>query len=233
MTPENKDKLIDLLTEEAFNSGVGSVDYFTNLVREGNIPKAMTFEAISVLDKNPNVAARNLVDWAIGKGTNPEQPTFTVLGNLIYPLLTKIGLETIRFLATLSLRDRLIAPQTLKSIPEISQHVDPALWSELEPSTDGGVFETLRQSSKPDPLASVKQRQKIWRSLNDLPDVQLEQVIFNLKAYKLPSGNVPSAQSPKASRVAAVFEWAESSVGCGLDTLQKVVEFTLKDYQQS
>ena len=97
----------------------------------------MTFEAIPVLDKNPNVAARNLVDWAIGKGTNPEQPTFTVLGNLIYPLLAKTGLEAIRFLATLSLRYGLIAPQILQSMPEIGQHVDLVLWSELEPSTDG------------------------------------------------------------------------------------------------
>jgi hypothetical protein len=110
MISEDRDKLISLLADEAFNSNLNSNEYFRGLLRESGIPKLMTFEAVPLLDENPEVAARDLVNWAWSKGKNPQNPNHKVLGNLLLPLLKRLGLENFEFLAKISERYDLLPP---------------------------------------------------------------------------------------------------------------------------
>ncbi|MEA5448363.1 AAA-like domain-containing protein [Leptolyngbya sp. CCNP1308] len=64
------------------------------------------------------------------------------------------------------------------------------------------------------------QRLKLAQRLSALPGPQLDQVIFTLNPAK---GNIPPASAPPADRVMALLTWAESEIGCGLETLQKVL----------
>jgi hypothetical protein len=56
--------------------------------------------------------------------------------------------------------------------------------------------------------------------LSSLPVPQFEQIVFVLQP---PAGNVPPASAPQGQRVPALLEWAESPIGCGLDTLEQVL----------
>jgi hypothetical protein len=60
-------------------------------------------------------------------------------------------------------------------------------------------------------------RIRLYQFLMDLPDTQFDQVV---KALRPPSGNVPPSHAPRGQRVPALFEWLESPIGPGLETLR-------------
>ncbi|MEO1068622.1 MAG: CHAT domain-containing protein [Cyanobacteria bacterium J06638_6] len=66
-------------------------------------------------------------------------------------------------------------------------------------------------------IAIPQDRIKLYQFLMDLPDTQFEQMI---NALKPPSGNVPPSHAPRGQRVPALFEWLESPIGPGLETLR-------------
>jgi len=239
MKLEDKAKLVELLADQAFNSNSNSIEYFKDLLRESHIPRSMVYEAVSVLDENPETAARNLVDWALSKGTNPEQDNFKIIGNLLYPLLSTSGLEGIRFLVEICLTNQFVGLEILRSNPFISQHFDSDFWFRMAPRPleKRPVMATKSSdetSAEIDSSDHTKEnREKIWQSFVSLPDAQFEQILFILKTYNLPPENIPSAQSPKASRVSAVFEWAESQIGCGLDKLSETINGILVPYDSA
>ncbi len=68
------------------------------------------------------------------------------------------------------------------------------------------------------------QRLQLSQRLSSLPGPQLDQVIFALKPA---AGNIPPASAPPGDRVMALLTWAESEIGCGLETLQQVLNSVL------
>jgi hypothetical protein len=60
-------------------------------------------------------------------------------------------------------------------------------------------------------------RTELYQFLLDLPGPQFEAVVFDLSP---PRGNLPSPSVPQGERVPALFEWLESPVGPGIETLR-------------
>jgi GTPase SAR1 family protein len=65
--------------------------------------------------------------------------------------------------------------------------------------------------------AIPQERTKLRQFVLELPDPQVDAVIFDLDP---PKGNVPPSSSPKSERVTALFEWLESPIGLGLAALR-------------
>jgi glutathione S-transferase len=74
------------------------------------------------------------------------------------------------------------------------------------------------------------QRLQLTQRLSSLPGPQLGQVIFALKPAK---GNIPPASAPPADRVEALLTWAESEIGCGLETLEQALDAVLAQPEDS
>lgn len=91
-------------------------------------------------------------------------------------------------------------------------------WGDREPwdhGLPGGLdWEANRKPAIP------QERSKLRQFVLDLPDPQVDAVIFNLDP---PKGNVPPNTSPKSERVTALFEWLESSIGPGLAALRSAL----------
>ncbi len=94
--------------------------------------------------------------------------------------------------------------------------------SESTPSADTGT------SSTHPPTATatnpIQKRLALFKLLSSLPGPQFEQVMFALSP---PAGNVPPNSAPQGQRVPALLTWAESPIGCGLATLEDVVNSIL------
>ena len=58
------------------------------------------------------------------------------------------------------------------------------------------------------------------QSLNALPSAQFDELIFALQP---PKGNIPGNTAPQSSRSTALLEWAESSIGPGLQALEELL----------
>ena len=82
-------------------------------------------------------------------------------------------------------------------------------------------------ANAPTPTAAtnpIQKRLALFKLLSSLPGPQFEQVVFALSP---PAGNVPPASAPQGQRVPALLAWAESPIGCGLGTLEDVVNSIL------
>lgn len=70
------------------------------------------------------------------------------------------------------------------------------------------------------PANPFQKRAALFQLLSGLPGPQFEQVIFLLKP---PTGNVPPASAAQGQRVPALLEWAESPIGCGLESVEQAI----------
>lgn len=70
----------------------------------------------------------------------------------------------------------------------------------------------------------IQKRLTLFKLLSSLPGPQFEQVVFALSP---PAGNVPPNSAPQGQRVPALLTWAESPIGCGLETLEQVLNSLL------
>ena len=84
-----------------------------------------------------------------------------------------------------------------------------------------------RQSTNPFKQAAaametdrIQQRLALIQTLSSLPGPQFEQLIFSLEA---PRGNLGGPSAAQGERAPKLLEWAESPVGCGLETLEQVL----------
>lgn len=79
---------------------------------------------------------------------------------------------------------------------------------------------TSSQPNTPQQSAEgANQRLTLFRKLVSLPGPQFGQVLFVLNP---PPGNVPPAQAAQGERVAALLDWADSGIGCGLDKVEAI-----------
>jgi len=120
----DKNTLVEILADEAFNSSEDIITYFKNLLRASHLPKSLIFDAVALLEQHPENSARKLIDWATTKGTNPEDPNFTVLGNLLYPLFSGLGVENIEACILIAIRYRLISSNVLIERAEFKQRLN-------------------------------------------------------------------------------------------------------------
>lgn len=68
---------------------------------------------------------------------------------------------------------------------------------------------------------TVKNRLRLVQTLNALPQTQFDELVFALKP---PERIIPDYSGPQGNRSTALLEWAESSVGPGLEKLEAALE---------
>lgn len=91
--------------------------------------------------------------------------------------------------------------------------------TDLHPTPDTPRVAPITTDPQP-PSSPAQQRLALIQLLSSLPGPQFEQVVFALNP---PPGNVPPTAAPLGQRVPALLEWAESPIGCGLHSLEAVV----------
>ncbi|MEO1299736.1 MAG: hypothetical protein AAFW75_28980 [Cyanobacteria bacterium J06636_16] len=72
--------------------------------------------------------------------------------------------------------------------------------------------------------ADYRDRLELIQRLSSLPATQLDRLILSLNPKK---GLIPPATAKPGDRVSALFEWADSPIGCGLAKLENVLEEVL------
>jgi hypothetical protein len=88
-----------------------------------------------------------------------------------------------------------------------------------------GFLESPVSSNKEDSATDPRKRDEIFGVLSSIPAPQFERVLFSINPT---SGTVPGSASPQAQRVAALLEWAESPMGCGLRSVEDVIQSILR-----
>jgi hypothetical protein len=113
----------------------------------------------------------------------------------------------------------------------IAEHLTPVLVKQPTSAKPAAATEPSAEPSegpqggpRPSAAASLQKRLALFQRLSSLPGPQFEQVVFALRP---PAGNVPPASAPLGQRVSALLEWAESPMGCGLETLEQVLALIL------
>jgi hypothetical protein len=113
------DSLKNVIVEQAVNSDLGPGVFMRDLIRRTQWPPYWIAQRVGALRNNPPYDARELIQWAIAKGGNPEDPRFTTLGSFLHTMLSEgaleVGLEDARFLVALILGHRLYRDATLRS----------------------------------------------------------------------------------------------------------------------
>jgi hypothetical protein len=112
----------------------------------------------------------------------------------------------------------------LDAVKGIRRAVDSLVPSEPEdddewntpPPKKSSVTAAASRSSQNSAPVNRRDRGQLYQDLASIPGAQLERIIFTLKP---PSENLPGASAPKASRVVALLEWAESPIGPGLSAV--------------
>jgi tetratricopeptide (TPR) repeat protein len=69
-------------------------------------------------------------------------------------------------------------------------------------------------------VATEAQRSRLFRLLSELPNPQFEELVF---AIEVPPQNISSSSAPQGTRVGNLLAWAESPVGCGLDSVSALM----------
>lgn len=90
---------------------------------------------------------------------------------------------------------------------------------------DVGFLESITSISEEGATPAIEKRDKIFEILSSIPGPQFERVLFSINPTP---GTVPGSVSPQAQRVAALLEWAASPMGCGLSSIEDVVNSILQ-----
>ena len=93
--------IVNILTTQAMEYVDGIENYFMKIIRDATLPKPFKMERLSGWKANPQFNAQALVDWAISKGGNPEDPRYTTLGTVLDIVLPGLGVEDGRWVAAL------------------------------------------------------------------------------------------------------------------------------------
>jgi hypothetical protein len=157
------DRLTVFLSERAAmgaTATVGPEGYFRDIVRRTPLPRNWIRERIGGWSGNADVDARDLVQWAMSRGTNPAKPTWTTLGSLLQTTLQDAGLEEASLLVAFISAHRLCldsseleALRTRYGVPEAalsSTNGPPDTGPEIEWRGPSEVME-LQSWIKPEP----------------------------------------------------------------------------------
>jgi hypothetical protein len=88
-------KLADLLSNYVSLRPGEPQAIFDHILSRANLPPRWRRQFAGTWTGDTDIDALVLVDWAIGRGTNPEDPSMTTLGSILTPLLQdkELGLE--------------------------------------------------------------------------------------------------------------------------------------------
>lgn len=126
-------KLAEVLAGQSLHSS----DYFRNLVIKAEIPIEFKQQRQHGWTHDGQVDALMLIDWAQGKGTNPANPTNTVLASVLLPELRNLGLEDIAIIIAIISTYRLIRDDNALTELRVRYHC-PVEKSRLAPTVDIG-----------------------------------------------------------------------------------------------
>jgi len=93
LVPAETEALVEILADQAATSFAGPQRFFKDLVSRANLPRNFRAAVAGVWTGDTSVDARALLSWASQRGTNPTDPSVTVLGALLKGLLPDLGLE--------------------------------------------------------------------------------------------------------------------------------------------
>ena len=115
MKKEDKDKIKEILAKQAVNAANklgGTAGYFVSLVKQADLPSNW-IAGLLVWSGVPKVDALNLINYALGQGTNPKDERFDTLGSFLQVILDDLGLEDQRTLVAIIVAYRLYHDQKL------------------------------------------------------------------------------------------------------------------------
>ncbi|MDZ7969125.1 MAG: trypsin-like peptidase domain-containing protein [Nostoc sp. DedSLP03] len=112
---QNKDinKLANILATQAADALVAPQMFFRDLVRRAGLPQRWNQETAGVWTGDTPRDARRLIDWALAKGINPLDKTYTTLGSLLNPLLEDVGFDIASYIVALIIRYQLYQSKSL------------------------------------------------------------------------------------------------------------------------
>jgi V8-like Glu-specific endopeptidase len=91
---DHREKLVQVLSAEALAAAGSTQDFFIALVKAAKLSKPFLKQAIALPKGHDSDAdVRAILEWADNKGGNPQDSRFTVLGSVLTPLLSTLGLE--------------------------------------------------------------------------------------------------------------------------------------------
>jgi hypothetical protein len=168
-----------------------------------------------VIGMNQEIGDKAAINFAVG--------FYDALGNgrpieFAYKLgCSVIQLEGIaEHLTPILLRQSTIGSATAQIIPDMAFPSE----SPVSSTQPVNALEIAPPPSSLTATSSFQKRLSLFQLLSSLPGPQFEQIVFVLQP---PAGNVPPTSAPQGQRVPALLEWAESPIGCGLDTLEQVL----------
>jgi len=109
-------QFIAILVKKAGTSGLEYKAYFSDLIKNSNLPMNWQTERIAALVGNPETDASNLVKWAVAAGTNTSigRQSHTVLAELMQRLMDAVGLEDQKILKRWVVNKPLISDQAAR-----------------------------------------------------------------------------------------------------------------------
>lgn len=110
----DRENLAALLCREAMNAG-DPTQYFKGLVQQAELKLEFRGQALALLSGTAEQMARSLIEWAAGKGSNPANPRYAVLGSLLVPEMAKLGVEQNSLVAATVVAYRLVRDDALRA----------------------------------------------------------------------------------------------------------------------
>jgi V8-like Glu-specific endopeptidase len=117
LSKSDTDHLVEIIAAQAANAlGMGGPQgYFNDLVSRTNLKQNFKWQLAGVWGGNPLVDARKLINWALAKPVNPEDPRYTTLGSFLTEILEEVDLTDQRWIASLIIANDLYLAPDLKN----------------------------------------------------------------------------------------------------------------------
>lgn len=113
LKPSDTARLVKLIGGQAVLAD-SPQSYFRDLMRQANVPPDWVAETAGRWSGNVSVDARWLLDWAVAKDVNPDDPRYTTIGSVLTPVLNQLGLEGRRDIAAVIIARSLYLDDGLK-----------------------------------------------------------------------------------------------------------------------
>ena len=119
LTPDEREQLVEIFVTQAKHAPqpLGFAGYFRELIiKDSNLPEEWKENRIAALVGIPKTDAGNLIDWALdtGKNKNDGRHSYTVLAEILDPLMAKAGPDDLKFIKGLVLQKPLLLDQAAR-----------------------------------------------------------------------------------------------------------------------
>lgn len=122
ISQSDRTRLARLLATEALTQD----NFFARLVRQAALPQEFRFQ-LQRWSADPRLAALELIDWAVGKGTNPSEPKRSTLASILLPELGNLGLEGSATIVAVLMTNRLLYDEAEISSLQVRYQIPVAM----------------------------------------------------------------------------------------------------------